>query len=1092
MTEMIANGPKKGRRPPWILAGLLGGLIFLILLIWLFRAALAETALSQWCAGRDLQCEAKIVDLELGHVGVERLRINSPEGQPFRVTTAEAELAWTGPFSPQVTRVVLTEPTLRARFDGEHLSLLGLESLMGGGGGGGSAPTPAIEVNDATLILETPAGEARAELDAVMDEAGDLTARFVADPVVLEEDGNRLDLREAVVSLGIVGGTPSSVARVELGGARLGGFAAGPFVLEGTFEPETGTQRQIVVWSVSGNALAYGGAEISSLAASAFAELDPVDEFTLPALRAAIASLSAEIAAEGIGGAQAADTARIEVSVSRTGQGGFEGPFEARLKGGVSAYGSAQTARFDGELVSATDGSPLEVKGAASLVGATAGDPLRGWLSSVTAPPPVDDHGRALQDVFSRALDQFDASLAFDFRLLPEGGWQLSSADAPTFEAASGLEVTVTPTGMADWLTLEPVRQRLSADVGLNGGMGPTVLLRALEAERQAGAVQMTLDELRLSRWVVDGLGLGAVLDDLTLTVDEGDTRVMASGRIDLGGNLSGVDVSGLRVSGGVEALREDGATTIRVGGANCLSYRAASLLVAGVTIGRHTAPLCPAGGVLIDGTADAPGGTFRLGDLALPVSRESIEGTLNMSNARLQWRAADGLELRLTANDLNAPLAFDDRSLVVDGNWLSTRGAFSGGPARYGFSLADATFEGEVLPANISTGEIDLSLADEASGFAGALTIPRVLIADKNPDPAYQPLVTGVDGKVSEGRLRFNGPVALERSGAEIADLSLDLELMSLIGTARIDTGELRFAPGALQPTQLSERLRGAFTNAAGLLEAEAQIEIDPSGLVGNGRVRATNFGFQTAALGRVAGINGEVVFDQLFGLSTPPGQVVTVGSVDPGLPLSDGVLRFQLVEGRQARLERATWPFAGGRLVVEPTAWAIGEPRRTVTVRAEAIDLAALGETLASEDLQIQGTVSGVFPLVLEAGSAFVRNARFLADDRGGVVRYTGAAGEQAAGANENVALAFDALKNFQYTVLELGADGDLNGEIILTVKMTGKNPEVLSGIPFAFNVSVDSRLGELLQSSRNLSSSDWLADIVAEQIRGQDEQP
>lgn len=161
-------------------------------------------------------------------------------------------------------------------------------------------------------------------------------------------------------------------------------------------------------------------------------------------------------------------------------------------------------------------------------------------------------------------------------------------------------------------------------------------------------------------------------------------------------------------------------------------------------------------------------------------------------------------------------------------------------------------------------------------------------------------------------------------------------------------------------------------------------------------------------------------------------------------------------------------------------------------MTVRAEAIDLAALGEALASEDLQIQGTVSGVFPLVLEAGSAFVRNARFLADETGGVVRYTGAAGEQAGGANENVALAFDALKNFQYTVLELGADGDLNGEIILTVKMTGKNPEVLSGAPFAFNVSVDSRLGELLQSSRNLSSSDWLADVVAEQLRERDEQP
>ncbi|MEO0995557.1 MAG: hypothetical protein AAFX62_17365, partial [Pseudomonadota bacterium] len=686
MTEMIANGPEKGRRPPWILVGLLGGLVFLILLVWLFRAALAEAALGQWCAGRDLECRAQIVDLELGHVGVEGLRINSPEGQPFQASVAEADLEWAGPFSPRVTRVVLTEPTLRARFDGEQLSLLGLESLMGGGGGSGG-PTPAIEVTDATLILETPAGEARAELNARIDEAGDLTARFVAEPVVLEDNGNRLDLREAIVSLETVGGEPSSIARIEVAEAVLGDFASGAFVLDATYQPEDGTQMQVAVWSADGRALSYGGAEMAGFDVSGVARLDPIEALSVPALQAAIISLSAEIEAVSVRTAQSqAEAAVLEVSVSRTDAGRVDGPVEARIDGAATPYGSAQTMLFDGRVVSAIDGPPVELEGAAGLVGAKAGDPLRGWLGSVTAPPPVDDHGRALRDVFSRAMDAFDASLLLDFSLAPDGDWRLSSAEAPVFEAASGLDVTVTPNEGADWLTLAPERQQVSGDIGLSGGDGPTVALTTLDAERAGDAIRMRVDQLGLSRWTVKGLALGAMLNDVSLNVAEGDTQVTADGRLDLGGDLSGVDVSGLQISGGVVATREDGATTIRVGEGECLAYRAASLVIAGVTIGRHTAPLCPADGVLIDGAADAPGGTLALGDLALPISRGMIEGTLDMPDATLRWRAAGGLDLRLNAGALSAPLAFDGRSFVMEGDEMSAGAAFSSGPARYSF----------------------------------------------------------------------------------------------------------------------------------------------------------------------------------------------------------------------------------------------------------------------------------------------------------------------------------------------------------------------------------------------------------------------
>lgn len=122
-----------------------------------------------------------------------------------------------------------------------------------------------------------------------------------------------------------------------------------------------------------------------------------------------------------------------------------------------------------------------------------------------------------------------------------------------------------------------------------------------------------------------------------------------------------------------------------------------------------------------------------------------------------------------------------------------------------------------------------------------------------------------------------------------------------------------------------------------------------------------------------------------------------------------------------------------------------------------------------------------------MFQAGEVLIDNARLLATDEGGVLRYTGDIGQRAGEANESVKTAFQALENFEFTVLELGANGDLLDVVIVTARLEGRNPDMLGASPFNFNVSVESQLGQLLTTARRLSGPDWLAEVRAERENG-----
>src|SRR5690606_38737222 len=95
---------------------------------------------------------------------------------------------------------------------------------------------------------------------------------------------------------------------------------------------------------------------------------------------------------------------------------------------------------------------------------------------------------------------------------------------------------------------------------------------------------------------------------------------------------------------------------------------------------------------------------------------------------------------------------------------------------------------------------------------------------------------------------------------------------------------------------------------------------------IVSTGRMRLNDLSLATATIPIIENVNGEIFFDDLFELTTPPGQELAIGLLNPGVAVTDGRVRFQLLPEQRVNIEHAEFAFASGILAMEPTTIRLG----------------------------------------------------------------------------------------------------------------------------------------------------------------------
>jgi len=201
-----------------------------------------------------------------------------------------------------------------------------------------------------------------------------------------------------------------------------------------------------------------------------------------------------------------------------------------------------------------------------------------------------------------------------------------------------------------------------------------------------------------------------------------------------------------------------------------------------------------------------------------------------------------------------------------------------------------------------------------------------------------------------------------------------------------------------------------------------------------------------------------------------------VTVASIQTGVDMTDLTMtvegewdlreRLPLVEVRNIRCG-----LLGGTATSQGLRADLAYPPYGLTVLVRELDLHKILSLQQQKGLQGTGMLDGSIPLTVTSQGLRVQDGNFEARPPGGVIRYTASpeAAHAVTQANTNMEIVLQALSNFHYNVLQVGAQYAENGTLQLQARLEGKNPDQEKSPPIHFNLTVQENIPALLKSLR-----------------------
>ncbi len=375
-----------------------------------------------------------------------------------------------------------------------------------------------------------------------------------------------------------------------------------------------------------------------------------------------------------------------------------------------------------------------------------------------------------------------------------------------------------------------------------------------------------------------------------------------------------------------------------------------------------------------------------------------------------------------------------------------------------------------EILDLSAALGRFDFSLDPEMMRASGAIS--RVRVAQSGESPLFTPLIATGNVTLEGDKTLFD--YALKTPGGKALGTGSGAhDMATATGETVFSLDGLEFQPDGLQPNELVPSLKGIVSAAEGGADGSVRFGWAPDGVTSGANIglRDISFAGPTLAVTGTLGVNGDVALTNLLPVTTDGLQRITVDAVDlDALQLNDGEISFELPGDDTFYLERGEFPWFGGSLgVYEATASLSGEAK--IPLRADNIDLKQIFDYVKVNGLSGEGMLTGSLPLVFEQGKARIENG-VLRSVGPGVVRYSGAASEQAAAADDQAEIAFDILRELQYTDLQVTVNGALDGRLEFQMLFEGSGEVSLENakgrVPVKYRINLDAALLELLRQA------------------------
>lgn len=762
----------------------------------------------------------------------------------------------------------------------------------------------------------------------------------------------------------------------------------------------------------------------------------------ISATSSGVTAASATLAAVRVTGDFTGTSARNKVAYQATGDRLVLADIAVRS---LSADG---TAEFGDKAPTAT--ASLRFAGA-KLTGAAqrqvAG--LKGNTQAALIGPLIDRYGGALARAATDFAGEADVTLAVD------GAGQRVDLAALALRSASGAIVRATRASRVS-IALGQQQAGVTVDGDWTLGGGGLPIAQLAVNRRASGQVS--------GRLTLAPLAAGTtrlVLAPVVISADRAgrwrfNTRALLSGDI-AGGRVDGL---GFAVDAGLDAA---GRLTL-AGGCQSVALNRASL--AGMALGRNAVRLCSAGGQPLLSYA---GGALR-GDLIVPAPTllgAVGESPLSVRAAQARYALAtgqwmvDALDVQLGPDD--PPSRFTALAVTGAADGAGQAGRVTGGAG----GLA-------AVPLDLTQVESDWRWDQ------GVLTMAAKLLVDDRADVRRFATLNSDDTtlRFADGEIAARATFAERATGTTVGRAEMRHDFDTAAGSADLIVSALRFN-SRFQPDQVSPLALGVIANVDGTVEGRGRIDWS-GGLVKSSGTFSTAGSNFAAAFGTVRGASTTIVFDDLLGVRSRPGQRISFDELNPGFPVIGGMIDYQMLDTTKIRIEGGRWPFAGGELILKPSTldFDVNAVRR-LEFELRGVDAAIFLAELGFANINASGVFDGTLPVEFSGLGGRIVGGRLVARPGGGEVAYVGELTNYNLGVFANYA--FNMLKSLSYNAMTITLNGDLDGEMMTDVKIVGLGQGVgatrniitrqIEKLPIIFNVRIDAPFRQLIGTAKSL---------------------
>jgi len=490
-------------------------------------------------------------------------------------------------------------------------------------------------------------------------------------------------------------------------------------------------------------------------------------------------------------------------------------------------------------------------------------------------------------------------------------------------------------------------------------------------------------------------------------------------------------------------------------------------LQVSSLQLGPTRLPVCPIGPAII---LKRPNGPVLVN---ARLNGPLLNGSIGSSPFHLAASSGQFTNKQFAFNSLTARLGKSESPILFDAGRLT--GRFAGSELRGDFSGGKMTI-----------GSVPILLSDATGTWLekrGDFTINgSSLVSDRDANPRFYPLKTNdLHLTIAGDYVRATGGLHHPDTGTLVTDVSIEHRLSSGSGHAILDVPGLTFGPN-LQPDELTRLTEGVIALVNGTIRGQGRIDWSAGGKVTSSGDFSTSSLDLAAPFGPVTGMSGTIHFNDLLGMTTPPGQVLTVRSINPGILVENGVIRYQLLPHQLVKIERGEWPFMGGRLILEETVLNFARPTaKRLTFEVVGLDAHTFVQSLGFSGLEATGTFDGVLPMIFDESGGRIVGGRLDSRPPGGSLAYQGAINKADLGTMGNIA--FNALRDLHFRSMIIRLDGDLAGEFTSRLAIDGVAlgqstqtqriiRSLLAKLPIKLNVTITGPFRALIHMAKSFN--------------------